>query len=137
MRIYLDDIRTPLDPDSWTIVRSYDEFVEKISEVGLENISEISLDHDLAQGHYHSNMQSGVINYDSPDFETNAYKTGWHCARWLIDQWEDKKPLCLINIHSYNPIGSANIKSLLDSYFKVKYGPNIYCTLIDIPHTWQ
>jgi hypothetical protein len=137
MRIYLDDMRTPLDPDSWTIVRSYDEFVEKITEVGLENISEISLDHDLAQGHYHSNMQSGVINYDSPDFETSAYKTGWHCAQWLVEQWEKGKPVCMINIHSYNPVGTANIQSLLDSYFKVRGYGEIRCLTFDIPHTWQ
>ena len=46
VRIYLDDVRTPVDKD-WIIVRSYDEFVQKISSIGLENIELISLDHDL------------------------------------------------------------------------------------------
>jgi len=82
-------------------------------------------------------MQSGVINYDSPDFETNAYKTGWHCAQWLIEQWENGKPICMINIHSYNPVGTANIQSLLDSYFKVRGYGEIRCLTFDIPHTWQ
>ena len=36
-RIYLDDVRTPIDP-SWVVVRSYDEFVQKINTIGLENI---------------------------------------------------------------------------------------------------
>ena len=45
-KIYLDDVRTPVDND-WIVVRSYDEFVEKVNEIGLENIELISLDHDL------------------------------------------------------------------------------------------
>ena len=46
--IYLDDVRTPIaSKTKWVIVRSYDEFVSKINELGLENIKLISLDHDL------------------------------------------------------------------------------------------
>ena len=53
--IYLDDVRTPHSINNewdygnpeWTVVRSYDEFVAKVTEVGLENIDLISLDHDL------------------------------------------------------------------------------------------
>ena len=45
--IYLDDVRTPVDTDNWVVVRSYDEFVNKVKEVGLKNIEVISLDHDL------------------------------------------------------------------------------------------
>jgi hypothetical protein len=41
--IYLDDVRTPTqgvgeDNQPWVVVRSYDEFVEKVNEIGLENI---------------------------------------------------------------------------------------------------
>ena len=46
-KIYLDDIRTPVDKQ-WMVVRNYDEFVDKVTEIGLENIELISLDHDLA-----------------------------------------------------------------------------------------
>ena len=48
--IYLDDVRTPhqlIDDVEWTVVRSYDEFVSKVEELGLENIEMVSLDHDL------------------------------------------------------------------------------------------
>jgi hypothetical protein len=58
-RIYLDDVRTPIEKDNWVIVRSYDEFVEKINEIGLENIDMISLDHDLgdtAMAEWHKNV---------------------------------------------------------------------------------
>jgi len=30
-RIYLDDVRTPVEKDQWVVVRSYDEFVEKVN----------------------------------------------------------------------------------------------------------
>jgi hypothetical protein len=41
------------------VVRSYDEFVEKITEIGLENVDLISLDHDLgdtAMMEWHTNV---------------------------------------------------------------------------------
>jgi hypothetical protein len=40
MKIYLDDVRTPLDLD-WIVVRNYDEFISKVKEIGLENIEDI------------------------------------------------------------------------------------------------
>ena len=36
MRLYLDDVRTPIAED-WQLVRSYDEFVAHIRMHGLEN----------------------------------------------------------------------------------------------------
>ena len=36
-RIYLDDVRTPTG-DNWIVVRNYDEFVNKVNEIGLGNI---------------------------------------------------------------------------------------------------
>ena len=56
-KIYLDDVRTPTD-SSWVVVRNYDEFVNKVTEIGLENIELISLDHDLgdsAMKEWHTN----------------------------------------------------------------------------------
>jgi len=41
-KIYLDDVRTPIDKNDWVVVRNYDEFVDKINEIGLENIELIS-----------------------------------------------------------------------------------------------
>ena len=47
--IYLDDVRTPTqgvgeDNQPWVVVRSYDEFVEKVNEIGLENIQTVNND---------------------------------------------------------------------------------------------
>ena len=76
IRIYLDDIRTPSSPNNewiegiaeWTVVRSYDEFVEKVKEVGLENIHLISLDHDLgdtAMKEYYENVSPNYTTITS------------------------------------------------------------------------
>ncbi len=76
--IYLDDIRTPIpnttthDVPEWIVVRSYDEFVAKITELGLENIGLISLDHDLgdsAMREWHTNVYH---NY-TLDYNTDFY----------------------------------------------------------------
>jgi len=49
--IYLDDVRVPVkvreDEQDWVVVRSYDEFVETISRIGIDNVELVSLDHDL------------------------------------------------------------------------------------------
>ena len=74
IRIYLDDVRTPIDPD-WIVVRSYDEFVSKVTEIGLENIEIISLDHDLgpsAMAEWHSNVYRNYeLNYDNIEEKTS------------------------------------------------------------------
>ena len=57
-RIYLDDVRTPKE-ENWEVVRNYDQFVEIVTNTGLENIELISLDHDLgdtAMNEYFTNV---------------------------------------------------------------------------------
>jgi len=84
MKIYLDDVRTPIDND-WILVRDYEQFVSKVIEVGLENIEIISLDHDLgvtAMKEYFNNVSP---NY-TLDYNNIEEKTGLDCAKWLINQ---------------------------------------------------
>lgn len=62
-------------------------------------------------------------NYSDRFFipETFIEKTGYHCAKWLIDYSLNNKlkvPTKII-VHSMNPVGSLNIKSLFETYFKV------------------
>ena len=38
VRIYLDDMRTPVDKD-WLVVRNFHEFVNLVNKVGLTNVS--------------------------------------------------------------------------------------------------
>ena len=121
IRIYLDDVRTPLpnptthDVPEWTVVRSYDEFVDKINEVGLENIDLISLDHDLgdtAMKEWHTNVYH---NYKL-DYDNITEKTGMDCTKWLVEQWMEGKPVCRVMVHSANAIGSANMMGYINNY---------------------
>lgn len=120
--LFLDDIRIPDDVLAytnnliyiqipWKIVRNYEDFIKAIKEDGIPYV--ISFDHDLADIHYNHQQN---INYDN-----FSEKTGYHCAKWLIDYCIDnnKELPSEIIIHSMNPYGSLNIKSLFETYFRV------------------
>ena len=147
--IYLDDVRTPVDTDNWVVVRSYDEFVNKVKEVGLKNIEVISLDHDLgdtAMNEYFNNVSP---NY-SLDYSNIQEKTGYDCAKWLVNHFYDINPDWIllgrlqkksINInfptvytHSANPIGSANIMGYINNFFMNEGKPQT-CVRVNIDHT--
>lgn len=113
-RIYLDDVRTPVDP-SWVVVRSYNEFVQKINTIGLENIELISLDHDLGDSAMREWLHGAVRNYEI-NYDNITEKTGMDCAKWLVNQWMDGKPVCKVMVHSANGIGSGNICGLIWNY---------------------
>lgn len=120
--VYLDDFRMPSDSFDylrlplylqlqWTIVRNYDEFVRDTLDNGLAIV--YSFDHDLADVHY----KNQVFDYNDESQE----KTGYHCAKWLIDYCLDNNlevPTKIL-IHSMNPYGTQNIKSLFETYYKV------------------
>lgn len=132
VRIYLDDIRTPIEQD-WIVCRNYDEFVEKITEIGLDSIYMISLDHDLGETaikEYYKNVKTNyILNYD------NIHeKTGYDCAKWLVSESMDKNiDLPLITVHSANPVGSANIMGYINNYLKNRRLPQ-NCVRTKIPH---
>jgi len=141
LRIYLDDVRTPNTPNNewvwgieeWTVVRSYDEFVAKVNEVGLENIELVSLDHDLgdsAMKEWHTNVYH---NYKL-DYDNITEKTGYDCAKWLVEQWMEGKPVIKVYTHSANAIGSANIMGYINNYKHVNRLPQD-CVRVQIPHT--
>jgi hypothetical protein len=130
--IYLDDIRTPINPD-WIVVRSYDEFVAKVTEIGLDNIDVISLDHDLgdtAMREWHNN----VYNNYQLDYDNITEKTGYDCAKWLVNQWLDGQPVVEVFTHSANAIGSANIMGYINNYKHINHLPQD-CVRVNIPHT--
>ena len=125
-KLYLDDIRLPTDTykttknSEWVIVRTYDDFVKVITEKGLPFI--VSFDHDLADAHYPFNeVDGGICAPRTIPYDTYKEKTGYHAAKWLIDYCIEKKidlPAC--NVHSANPVGKANIISILQSYEKFR-----------------
>lgn len=132
MKIYLDDVRTPLDWD-WIIVRNFDQFVSKVNEVGLENIELISLDHDLDRTAMVEWSKNTYENYQI-DYNNIKEKTGLDCAKWLIEQWKEGKPVVDVVIHSANAIGSANMMGLINHYRHVNRLPQ-NCVRVQIEHT--
>lgn len=107
MKIFLDNIKIPQN-DYDVIVRSFEEAINFVEENGIPTF--ISFDHDLGC-----------------DEMGNILKSGYDFAKWLVDM--DIKNVhkfpdnFTFNIHSANPIGKNNIKSILNNYllFKVKY----------------
>jgi hypothetical protein len=67
MKIYLDDLRTPQDT-TFTIVRSYDEFINLIESINFSDIEMITLDHDLgdtAIQEYKNTKVNYTIDYNN------------------------------------------------------------------------
>lgn len=131
--IYLDDVRTPIvGKIKWTVVRSYAEFVSKITEIGLKNIELISLDHDLgdsAMQEWHNNVYKNfTLNYDNI-----VEKTGMDCTKWLVDKWMDGEAPCEVKIHSANAIGSANMMGYINNYKHIAKLPQD-CIRWHVPH---
>jgi hypothetical protein len=132
-RIYLDDIRTPVLKDEWVVVRSYEEFVDKITEIGLENIELISLDHDLgdsAMKEWHKNVYHNyTLNYDNI-----TEKTGMDCAKWLVEQWMEGELVVDVFVHSANAVGSGNMMGYINNFRHINHLPQ-NCIRVQIEHT--
>jgi hypothetical protein len=132
-RLYLDDVRTPIN-DEWIVVKNYDEFVYEIKKWGLESFEIISLDHDLGEGamvEYYTNVKNNfTLNYENIE-----EKTGMDCCRFLVSESMSKNiPLPQIYIHSANPIGSANMMGYINNYLMNCQLPQT-CIRVKIEHT--
>jgi hypothetical protein len=116
MKIYLDDLRTPQDT-TFTIVRSYDEFINLIKSINFSDIEMITLDHDLGDTAIQE-YKNTKVNY-TIDYNNIKEYTGMDCAKWLVNYVIDNNyelPLCYT--HSANPVGSANIMGYINNYLK-------------------
>ena len=133
LRLYLDDIRTPVD-DDWIVVRNYDEFVAQIKLNGLGNFEVISLDHDLGEGamvEYYTNVKNNYML----DYNNIEERTGMDCCRYLVsDSMNEKIPLPQIYVHSANPIGSANMMGYINNYL-MNCRLSQTCVRVQINHT--
>jgi hypothetical protein len=133
VRLYLDDVRIPTDED-WVLATNYQEFVDKVNEIGLENIETISLDHDLGEGamiEYYNNVRKNYeLNYDNIE-----EKTGFDACKFLVNESLDKGiPLPTVYVHSANPIGSANMMGYINNYLMNCHLPQT-CIRVNIEHT--
>jgi len=135
-RIYLDDIRTPRpETGDWVVVRDYDQFVQNINTIGLENIELISLDHDLgdsamAEWHY------GVVKNYTINYDNITEKTGMDCTKWLVNKWLDGAPVCKVMVHSANAVGAANMMGYINNYKHI-HRMSQDCERWVVPHTME
>ena len=126
--LFLDDIREPSHTFEytkqkmfveleWQVVRNYNEFVNFIQLNGLPKF--ISFDHDLSDTHY--TPEHLWTDYDKSkewqDKQVHNEKTGYECAKWLVDYCIDNNLKCpQYYCHSMNPVGKDNIVGLLASF---------------------
>lgn len=95
-KIWLDDLREKPD-NSFTHLKTFEEFKNSLDTYGLPNY--ISFDHDLGLG-----------------------KTGYDCAKYLVEYCLDNKlQLPEYNVHSQNPVGRENIEKLLENFNKLNH----------------
>lgn len=131
--LWLDDVRDPLKNDwlnfspipqpyrvKW--VTCYNDFVLWIEMNGLPD--GICFDHDLGV-EYHWKETHELVSGHTPPVEHEILydnfkeKTGYHCAKWLVDYCLDNKlSLPKWNIQSANPVGKENIRMLLTNFEK-------------------
>jgi hypothetical protein len=111
-KLFLDDermphavtwVEMPLGP--WEIVRSYDQFVNYITENGIPSF--ISFDHDLS-------VEDQGKNPNKSQFKE---KTGYDCAKWLVEKcMNENRMFPKYQVHSMNPIGAMNIRAYIECY---------------------
>lgn len=97
--LFIDDERVPGSRSApvgkWVIVRSMRDAVSQVQRHGWPDF--ISFDHDLGDDEL----------------------TGYDFAKWIVDRALDGNPLpddFAFDVHSQNPVGAQNIKSLLKNY---------------------
>lgn len=125
--LWLDDYRNPFDKDvDWLIfspigrnvdivwVKSYYEFTEWIIKNGLPD--GICFDHDLGDIVYLEARANKITKNKAKELKKQE-KTGYDCAKWLIEYcYDNKKKIPNWNVHSANPVGKININQLLEKF---------------------
>jgi hypothetical protein len=118
--LFLDDERDSRclqDTKTWETVRSYNEFVDKITKDGPPGF--ISFDHDLDDAHYPKEPGEALreIDYNHPKYKV---KSGYHCALWLIEYCKKMNvPLPKWQVHSMHMTGRYNITKVMREASKI------------------
>ena len=115
-KLFLDDerlfshvtwVQLPLGP--YTTVRSYKKFVECIERLGIPSF--VTFDHDLGREHYAASIAGTAPTYDS-----YKEKTGYDCAKWLVNYcYEKGVEFPDYEVHSMNIIGNQNIIQYIEN----------------------
>lgn len=128
--LFLDDEREVRDVvwvefnqrADWIIVRNYDEFTSYITEHGIPYM--VMFDHDLADEHYAVGDAEAKQTYTTEvrgmtmTFDYGTEKTGFDCAKWLIDYCMDNDITIFpqYKVHSLNPVGKERIINLIENW---------------------
>ena len=113
MKIWLDDVREPPDPN-WIVVRSEETFKELIGYLRPGCIDVIGFDHDLGSA--------------------DPQETGYDCARWLLSCYEEKLAEDFrYYIQSSNGPGRKHIEQLIDRHYEREHGESVSRKLFAIP----
>lgn len=102
-RLFLDDVRDPVNEEEWIIARDFDEAAEIVEKLGFPEF--VSFDHDL-----------GLLSL-----------TGYDFAKLLIEidlDTGDMPDNFDFAVHSANPVGSANIRGILARYIEFRREKN-------------
>jgi len=99
MRIFIDDIRTPKNKYD-LILRSSEETIKYLE--GHQCPDFISFDHDLGDDDTAMIIIKWLINKDLDTYENTG-------ENYIPNSFS-------FNVHSANPVGSANINGYLNSY---------------------
>lgn len=124
--LWLDDLRNPhegkwiddfapefLNSGSIIWVLSYEEFVGWIKENGLPK--KICFDHDLGEDVAIKLVSNGFNKKKAREVKKLA-KSGYDCAKWLVDFCLDKGlQIPDWNVQSANPVGKENINGILSN----------------------
>jgi hypothetical protein len=97
---------------SWTIVRSYNDFVSIVNKNGIPAM--VSYDHDLGPEAMTEAMFKQFLSFD---YKNVKEKTGMDCAKFLVQKCMDlgiaHPPF---TVHSINPVGKENIEKYINNY---------------------
>lgn len=128
--LFLDDERQPRQVNwveipqnvSWTIVRSYPEFVRILAHEAKKGFMPafISFDHDLGLEHYKAhNMAADGATYEDVYGDAKE-KTGMDCLKWFVENilMPNKLPMPPHALHTYSMIGRQNMQAYINSYNK-------------------
>jgi len=122
--LILDDERN-LSDISWvelpvlpySIVRSYNEFVEIISKFGLPK--HISFDCDLDSEEHYPWCALTALYFERGEIPYHLYKekTGYDAARWLVEYCKERDlDLPTWTVHSMNVLAAKHTKDYLKNY---------------------
>lgn len=116
-KLFLDDLRNPqqIYPKTYTtftVARSFQEALDLLTEKGCPSF--ISFDHDLSDEHYHGDFSRTPTGLDF----------AWRLISIDLDMRGGGKAFIpdefSYAVHSMNPVGAANIRGALESYFKFR-----------------